>query len=177
MWVAITVGRQPAGRDGFRGIHRDEIAVPSRSARMDDDDLGLCVRDDGFDGRIEHGVAGPVDRRFVLCRDAETHHRPHFLHHRSQAMTALAALQANAVPVDDFGKRHDVAEPVRPDLVLVSRLADQRKMFWHQGLRHRIEMIGMEMRDDDEFDAVEDFFRTCRQFDQRVGRAPGKGWP
>ena len=48
-------------------------------------------------------------------------------------------------------------------------------MFWHQGLRHRIEMVGMQMRYDDEFDAVEDFFRTCRQFDQRIGRAPGKG--
>jgi hypothetical protein len=25
----------------------------------------------------------------------------------------------------------------------------------------------MQMRDDDEFDAVEDFFGACRQFDQR----------
>jgi hypothetical protein len=50
-------------------------------------------------------------------------------------------------------------------------------MFWHHGLRHRIEMIGMQMRDDDELDAVEDFFRACRQLDQRVGGAPGKGRP
>src|SRR6185369_4609813 len=47
---------------------------------------------------------------------------------------------------------------------------------WHQGLRHRIEMVGMQMRDDDEFDAVEDFFRANRQFDQRVRRTPGEGW-
>src|SRR6185295_2063475 len=38
------VRRQPAGRNGFRGVLRDEIAVPSGPAGMDDDDLGLYVR-------------------------------------------------------------------------------------------------------------------------------------
>jgi D-serine deaminase-like pyridoxal phosphate-dependent protein len=97
----------------------------------------------------------------------------HFLDDRSKAVTAFAPRQLDVPPIDHINERSHILKSGSADLVLVAGLTDQRQMLRRQRLRDRIEMIRMQMRDDDELNAVEDFVDADRELDERIERASG----
>jgi hypothetical protein len=154
------------------------INVPSQSAagmRHDDVWVGRLHRVE--QGRVEHAVAAPVEGGLARRLQAEAHHRPHRLDDRAGAVLGGMRFEDDRAEPEIAVQRRDRAEAGLGDGLLVAGAADQRQVLGQALLGDLVEMVGMQMRDDDEVDPGQDVLDRQRQIDHGICRAAGDGAP